>query len=125
MKERIVIDDKEVSVICEDCIMNENCKDKDTYKQARCCFNFQRIPANIKIEKQPETFEELKELCKKIDISKSADKIEIKLNCNDCLCVYKNGHICCMDENSNISLCYDRTPAQMWQIIKNLIGEGK
>lgn len=76
-----------------------------------------------KVEQVPETWEDLKELVKKIDISKSDNKIEIKLNDNNCLCLYKSGHICCMDEDSDLSLCYDRTPQQMWQIIKGLIGE--
>lgn len=62
MKERVVIAAEDVSVICEDCIMNENCKNKDTYEQARCCFNFQLIPANIEVEQSPETFEELKQI---------------------------------------------------------------
>lgn len=80
---------------------------------------------NIKTtrEKIPETFAELKDLYKEEDISKSDKEIEIKLNDNDSLHFYKNGHICCMNEDSNLSLCYDRTPNQMWQIIKNLIGE--
>lgn len=62
MEEIVLIKDKEVREICEDCIMSENCKNKDTYKQARCCFNFRFIPANIQIEKQPENIEDVKVL---------------------------------------------------------------
>lgn len=76
-----------------------------------------------KIEQVPTNWEELKELCKEKDISEDDDKIQIKLNYNDYLYLHKSGHIYCMDEDSNISIGYDRTPQQMWQIIKNLIGE--
>ena len=76
-----------------------------------------------KVEQVPETFAELKVLCKKIDINKSDNEIEIKLNDNDYLHFYKNGHICCMNEDNEISLGYDIPPNRGWQVIKSLIGE--
>lgn len=76
-----------------------------------------------KIEQVPETWEELKELCKDVDMNESYTTIKIKINDNDYLYFYKSGRICCMDGDSCLSLGYDRTPKQMWQIIKSLIGE--
>lgn len=123
MKERIVIEDKEVKEICDDCIMSENCKKKNTYEQARCCFNFQFIPANIEIEQVPETFKEFKEMCKIEDISECDDEVKIQWHNNTCLYFYeKNGEIICKDEDSCIEMIigYDRSPQQMWETIESL-----
>lgn len=57
-----------------------------------------------KVEQVPETWEELKELCKNITI-------DLKLT--------KDGKIYCYE----LLIAENRTPQQMWQIIKNLIGE--
>jgi hypothetical protein len=57
-----------------------------------------------KREQVPETFEELKELCKDITVD---------------LKVCKDGTIYCKEH----CIAKNRTPQQMWQIIKNLIGE--
>ena len=57
-----------------------------------------------KVEQVPETWEELKELCKNITI-------DLKLT--------KDGKIYCYEH----LIAENRTPQQMWQIIKNLIGE--
>lgn len=54
--------------------------------------------------KVPETFEELKELCKGITVS---------------LKICKDGTIYCYE----YLLAKNRTPQQMWNIIKSLIGE--
>jgi len=81
---------------------------------------------HYKKEQVPETWEELKELCKKENISKCEDEIKIKWHNNTSLYFYeKYGEIICKDEDSCIEMTigYDRTPAQMWNIIKNLIGE--
>ncbi len=79
MKEIIVIEDKEVSKVCENCgeygegcIMKENCKNKNTLSQTECCFNFRFTP-KFKIEKCPTNWEELKELCRKL----KSDRIRI------------------------------------------------
>lgn len=55
-------------------------------------------------EQVPETFEELKELCKDI-------KGDLKLT--------SDGKIYCYE----YLIAENRTPAQMWNIIKNLTGE--
>lgn len=56
--------------------------------------------------KVPETWEELKELCKGITVG---------------LKICKDGRIFC----NEYFLAKNRTPAQMWQIIKGLTGEQK
>lgn len=104
MKERIVIADKDVSVVCKGCIKEDYCNKKYAYEQARCCFTCGLIPANIEVEKCPTNWEELKELCKNL-------KVDLKLT--------KDGKIYCYEH----LLAENRTPAQMWQIIKSLIGE--
>ena len=62
------------------------------------------IGKEIKPEKVPETWEDLKELCKDI-------KVDLKL--------CKDGTIYCYEH----CLAKNRTIEQMWQIIKGLIGE--
>lgn len=57
-----------------------------------------------KVEKYPTNWEELKDLCKDITLD---------------LKICKDGTIYCYE----YLLTKNRTPAQMWQIIKNLIGE--
>jgi hypothetical protein len=57
-----------------------------------------------KIEQVPENWEELKELCKGITLD---------------LKICKDGTIYCYE----YLLAKNRTPQQMWQIIKSLIGE--
>ena len=54
--------------------------------------------------KVPETWEELKELCKGITVD---------------VTVCKDGTVYCYEH----CIAKNRTPAQMWQIIKSLIGE--
>lgn len=120
MKERMVLEDKELKEICDDCIRSENCKKKNTYEQARCCFNFQFIPANIEVEQVPESFADLQELCKGLK------GVEIY---NNSICVinidiilfrfYDNGEI--RNSGGGEIIIENRTPAQMWQIIKNLV----
>lgn len=70
-------------------------------------------------EQVPETFEELKELCK------DNDKIGIGLEFieydNFTIVFKREGKILgCGDD---LIIAQNRTPQQMWQIIKNLIGE--
>lgn len=56
------------------------------------------------VSQVPETWEELKELCKGITVD---------------VTVCKDGTVYCYEH----CIAKNRTPAQMWQIIKNLIGE--
>lgn len=120
MKEWIEIEDKEVKEICDDCIMSENCKKKNTYEQARCCFNFQFIPANIEVEKEPTTWEDLKELCKGLKgINIFPFFIEYNETNHSVLCFTDAGTI--VEPNSVTCFAEQRTYAQMWHIIKNLV----
>ena len=77
------------------------------------------VNQNKMIEQVPETWEELKELCKKLkeDILVTKDYIVFRD-----LEFYKSG-IICVPNSEYFSISTHRTPAQMWQIIKNLIGE--
>lgn len=87
MKERIVVEaDKEVYVVSSKGITIRPTDFEHTKEQV------------------PETFEELKELCKDITLD---------------LKICKDGTIYCYE----YLLAKNRTPQQMWQIIKNLIGE--
>ena len=86
MKERIVI---------EDFVCNDNCKRKD----CEVCFK-----ERSKKEQVPETWEDLKELCKGITVG---------------LKICKDGTVYCYEH----CIAKNRTPQQMWQIIKGLIGE--
>ena len=99
MKERIVIED----FSCPD-----NCKRKD----CEVCFK-----ERSKKEQVPETFEELKELCKNI---KGCYIGENFINLSEkWLSFLNDGQIRCLCYN----ITNNATPYQMWQIIKNLIGE--
>ena len=70
-----------------------------------------------KVEQVPETFEELKELCKNI---KGCYIGENYINLSEkWLSFLNDGQIRCLCYN----ITNNATPYQMWQIIKNLIGE--
>lgn len=82
-----------------------------------------------KANQVPETFEEIKQLLhndkkvfnksvKKIEISEFMIEIHFKLQT---ICFLHNGEV--VEPNCLRPIVTDRTPAQMWQIIKNLIGE--
>lgn len=77
-----------------------------------------------KIEQVPETFEELKELCRKLKIGDCEVYITLQLTDKMKLYFYDNGEIigAYLDFEYEFSLVKNRTPQQMWQIIKNLIG---
>ena len=99
MKERIVIED----FSCPD-----NCKRKD----CEVCFK-----ERSKKEQVPETFEELKELCKNI---KGCYIGENYINLSEkWLSFLNDGQIIC----HFYFITNNATPQQMWQIIKSLIGE--
>ena len=85
-----------------------------------------------KINQVPETFEELKELCRNSKIQKCSFASDFIVKTREPLTCYE--HICIdgiyFVENGEIYAGYEsdcirsnRTPAQMWNIIKNLIGE--
>lgn len=101
--------------MCSNCRKDEDCPQKYSIN-GNCLYGEKDL---IK-EKVPETFEELKELCKKL-------KEEDILVTNDCidfrdLNFYKSGLICVPD-SEYFSISTGRTPAQMWAIIKSLVGE--
>ena len=80
------------------------------------------IEQNVRFEQVPETFEELKELCKDLE-----DKDVFITSAGDCieyhgLQFWVSGTVCHETEKF-YSIKSDRTPQQMWQIIKSLIGE--
>lgn len=71
-------------------------------------------------EQLPETFEDLKELC---EGTKEVGVFTECISCNKLL-FWSNGEISSeTDDGEEIVYIENRTPAQMWQIIKNLIGE--
>ena len=78
------------------------------------------------VEKEPTNWEELKELCRKLKLD---CEVYITLQLTDKMKVYfyDNGEIIGAYEEYEyeFSLAKKRTPAQMWQIIKNLIGDEK
>ena len=90
MKERIVITDSQAI---------------DEWNRTIACYvDTDNSIYKAKFEKVPETWEELKELCKGITLD---------------LKVCKDGTIYCYE----YCLAKNRTIEQMWQIIKSLIGE--
>ena len=69
-----------------------------------------------KVEQVPETFEELKELCKGM----YADITEHSITLFGCLEFWDDGKLSFFHYSDIVN---NLTPAQMWQIIKSLIGE--
>ena len=106
MEERIVIPKDKIKVLT-------SCG----HFPANGYFTFEKEDAEVK--QVPETFDELKELCK------DNDKIGIGLEFieydNFTIVFKREGKILgCGDD---LIIAENRTPQQMWQIIKNLIGE--
>lgn len=113
MKERIVIKD-------EFWVKHFQEREKDFYEEDLCSGGNPEEWWHYEKEQVPETFEELKKLCKGL-------KEEDILVSNDCIVFrdlnfYKSGLIC-IPESEYFSISTGRTPAQMWTIIKNFIGE--
>ena len=100
MKERIVIDFKYVK-----------CAEDKNYVIAR--------KEKCKVEKYPTNWEELKELCEDLENDSDIDVLTDVIWAKD-LSFLKAGII--GHEYGSI-VAENRTPAQMWNIIKNLIGE--
>lgn len=114
MKDKIVIEtDGKICKGCDTCL-------HETRMVAICNLK-NNLDIDLKKEKQPETFEELKELCENFDLSNNKDYIKIGgesmysniLFCNDGAIMLNTD--CCFAQN--------KTPQQMWQIIQGLIGE--
>jgi len=79
-----------------------------------------------KVEQVPESYEELKELVKNNIFEddrngvKIGERIKVEYILIDGKSFMPYGYI--LDEDNNV-FSRNKTPAQMWQIIKNLIGE--
>lgn len=119
MKERTVIE------IPKDMCDNCNGCDKPTSALVECYLDEPRQA--YETVKVPETFEELKELCKDLkglyknyNIEVFDDAIFVLDSKVVLLKIYDDGEI--KDSGSEV-IAKNRTPAQMWQIIKSLIGE--
>lgn len=115
MEERIVIKEKTF----KDFLL----KHKDNHEI--CSFSPLVIMSRCRVEQVPETWEELKELCRKLKIGDCEVYITLQLTDKMKLYFYDNGEIigAYLDFEYEFSLVKNRTPAQMWQIIKSLIGE--
>ena len=99
MKERIVI---------EDFVCNDNCKRKD----CEVCFK-----ERSKKEQVPETWEDLKELCKGVkDIVLYKDMIFLEREDLGTIEFYNDGAIVC----NEYFLAENRTATQMWKFILSL-----
>lgn len=126
MKERIVIDNNQHLPRASYYVAKDGHYDVGTvnYATPETILNENRIVA-VK-EQVPETFEELKELCKGIkgvEYAGGNAKGEIIEISN--IWFAENGEIWgYTDDFTGIcNISKDRTPQQMWQIIKSLIGE--
>lgn len=83
----------------------------------------QKEDMKYKVEQVPETFEELKELCKDLEgknvfITCGGECIEF-----NGLSFWQDGRISHDADQSMYAIKLDVTPARQWQIIKSLIGE--
>ena len=113
MKERIVIEIPES--MCKDC----GACDMPTSKKIECYLKEERQV--YEVEQVPETFEELKELCKGIkDVEVYDDTIYVTDQKVILVRLFDDGEI--KDSGKEV-IATNRTPQQMWQIIKGLIGE--
>lgn len=120
MKEIIVFKKHELYKLL-DCLPMPMITDEDLEKQIKEGRKIVLFGKERKTEKIPESWKELKELCKEIEVDAEEDYIElfgVLVGSNILFC--KDGAIflntdCCFKEKA--------TPQQMWAIIKNLIGE--
>lgn len=123
MKKRIVLEKHELYKLL-DCLPMQMVIDEDIKKERTILlFGKER-----KVEQVPETYEELRSLC--IDVSTTGNIVYIfndwgtnnEYLMTHSLKFYPNGTICVHGDNDFV-VCRNRTPAQMWQIIKGLMGE--
>lgn len=110
MKERIIVDESNMVKSMKVCHYEED-----------------KLFCLQKVEKVPETFEELKELCKDLkelykdyNIEVFDDAIFVLDSKAVLLKVYDDGEI--KDSGSEV-IAENRTPQQMWNIIKSLVEE--
>ena len=105
---------------CSNCREDEDCPQKYSVN-GNCLY----IEKDLVKEQVPENFSELKELCKELKgvkfFNDNVAGVEY-ININDTIAFNENGLMLAMKNNFDV-LVKKRTPAQMWQIIKNLIGE--
>ena len=139
MKEKIVLDfGAELKNICNGCAEGVKAKCKQTQKDhLQCALQMSELE-EFEVEKYPKSWEELKELCKSIKGNKKdcGGAMWFEFGClnNDKMYL---GKFLCVDEKGQVGIAerswggeisitifaQNRTPQQMWQIIKNLIGE--
>lgn len=131
MKERIVIEaDEKICKGCDICLQEP--------RIVAICNLKNNLDIDLKKERVPENFSELKELCKSIKGNKKdcGGAMWFEFGClnNDKMYL---GKFLCVDEKGQVGiaerswggdisitiLAQNRTSQQMWQIIKNLIGE--
>lgn len=120
MKERIVIFEPNKEVKTERHFINDNI----LYKTLSFVDMCERTDTEYKIEQVPETFEELKELCKKTG-HYAVNILKDGLLNKEYIFIFglsfrDNGDI---EDIENNNVAENLTPARMYQIIKNLIGE--
>lgn len=121
MKEIIVIKKHELYTLL-DCLPMPMITDEDLEKEIKEGRKIVLFGKERKAEKVPESWEELKELCEDLEskdvfITSAGDCIEYHG-----LQFWVSGTVCHETEKF-YSIKSDRTPAQMWNIIKSLIGE--
>ena len=106
--------------MCSNCREDENCPQK--YSNNGNCLYGEK---DLKKEHVPETWEELKKLCKGLKDVKISSRKTIDIKCYSC---WLDGlRFDCLGQIRELNgfqcIALHRTPAQMWQIIKSLIGE--
>lgn len=116
---------KEIGTFKIDKNMCSNCREDGNCPQEYSVIgNCLRTEKNLIIEQVPENFSELKELCKKTE-HYAVNILKGGLLNKEYIFIFglsfrDNGDI---EDIENNNVAENRTPAQMWQIIKNLIGE--
>ena len=139
MKERIVNNyETEIKNICKGCAEGVKKKCNQTQREHLICVLQMSELEEFEVEQVPETWEDLKELCKSIKGNKKdlGGAMWFEFGClnNDqmylgkFLCVDIKGQVGVAEKSwgGDISItifAQNRTPQQMWQIIKGLIGE--
>ena len=126
MKERVVLEKHELYKLL-DCLPMQMVTDEDLKKERKIVL----FGKEYKIEKVPETWEDLKDLCKGIKekLNKEIWKIKIEDEFIYVRKKWETKEICFTSVGNMVSnngwdlLMTNLTPARQWQIIKNLVGE--
>lgn len=122
MKEGIVIEI--TSNKCNNCSCSNDCKRRLVDKIL--CELRNNLTPTLNYKQVPESWEEFVEISKKIGNIYKEDEEHISFDIDKCIIIFvkKGGRICLYTQDTNVySIAENKTPAQMWQIIKNLIGE--